>query len=152
MIEESGTTLTQLLNDLLDMSKIEAGKMTINPQPIDPVDPVDAAVRMIRRKAEDKGIEIVLDAQPGLPDLDADHRAIRQMVLNLLSNAVKFSPDGSTITLHAFLNAEGGISIDVQDKGMGIPEESLPKLTEAFFQVDSRLEREYEGSGWVSHL
>jgi len=77
----------------------------------------------------------------------ADHRLAKQMVLNLLSNAVKFSPDGSTITLHAFLNAEGGISIDVQDKGMGIPEESLPKLTEAFFQVDSRLEREYEGSG-----
>ena len=84
-----------MINDILDMAKIEAGKMTIDPQPIDPVDPVDAAVRMIRRKAEDKQIEMKLDSQPNLPEIDADHRAIRQMVLNLVSNAIKFTDAGA---------------------------------------------------------
>ena len=142
----SGQHLLDMINDILDMAKIEAGKMTINPQPIDPVDPVDAAVRMIRRKAEDKGIEIVLDAQPGLPDLDADHRAIRQMVLNLLSNAIKFTDAGGKIT--ATVEQRGtDIYIGVTDTGIGIPIEDLPRLAKPFEQVSGSRDRNYEGTG-----
>jgi two-component system cell cycle sensor histidine kinase PleC len=142
----SGQHLLDMINDILDMAKIEAGKMTINPQPIDPVDPVDAAVRMIRRKAEDKGIEIVLDAQPGLPDLDADHRAIRQMVLNLLSNAIKFTDAGGKII--ATVEQRGtDIYIGVTDTGIGIPIEDLPRLAKPFEQVSGSRDRNYEGTG-----
>lgn len=142
----SGQHLLDMINDILDMAKIEAGKMTINPQPIDPVDPVDAAVRMIRRKAEDKGIQIVLDAQPGLPDLDADHRAIRQMVLNLLSNAIKFTDSGGTITVTVEQRG-ADIQIGVTDTGIGIPIEDLPRLAKPFEQVSGTRDRNYEGTG-----
>lgn len=142
----SGQHLLDMINDILDMAKIEAGKMTISPQPIDPVDPVDAAVRMIRRKAEDKGIEIELDAQPRLPDIDADHRAIRQMVLNLVSNAIKFTDKDGKITVHVEQRGPD-IYIGVTDTGIGIPAEDLPRLAKPFEQVSGTRDRNYEGTG-----
>ena len=89
----------------------------------------------------------MIEATDDLPELWADSRLMKQMVLNLLSNAVKFSPSGSTIRLKASLTETGSIRIDVSDEGIGIPQESMHKLTEAFYQVDARLEREFEGSG-----
>jgi two-component system cell cycle sensor histidine kinase PleC len=142
----SGQHLLDMINDILDMAKIEAGKMTISPQPIDPVDPVDAAVRMIRRKAEDKQIALVLDAQPGLPDIEADHRAICQMVLNLVSNAIKFTDAGGRITVRV---AQHGpeIYVGVTDTGIGIPPEDLPRLAKPFEQVSGSRDRNHEGTG-----
>lgn len=142
----SGEHLLDMINDILDMAKIEAGKMTINPQPIDPVDPVDAAVRMIRRKAEDKGIELVLNAIGDIPDIEADHRAIRQMILNLVSNAIKFTDAGGRITVE--VKASGReVRIAVTDTGIGIPESDLPRLAKPFEQVNETRERNYEGTG-----
>ncbi|HPF21960.1 MAG TPA: PAS domain-containing sensor histidine kinase [Hyphomonas sp.] len=142
----SGQHLLDMINDILDMAKIEAGKMTINPQPIDPVDPVDAAVRMIRRKASDKDIEIVLDVQPGLPEIDADHRAIRQMVLNLVSNAIKFTNGGGKITV-AVQQHGPDIRVSVTDTGIGIPASDLPRLSQPFEQATGSRDRNYEGTG-----
>ncbi|HAO37081.1 MAG TPA: histidine kinase, partial [Hyphomonas sp.] len=142
----SGQHLLDMINDILDMAKIEAGKMTIDPQPIDPVDPVDAAVRMIRRKAEDKEIEMVLDAQPNMPEIDADHRAIRQMVLNLVSNAIKFTDAGGKITV-AVEQRGPEIYVGVTDTGIGIPAEDLPRLATPFEQVSGTKDRNYEGTG-----
>ena len=142
----SGQHLLDMINDILDMAKIEAGKMTINPQPIDPVDPVDAAVRMIRRKASDKDIEIVLDVQPGLPEIDADHRAIRQMVLNLVSNAIKFTNGGGKITV-AVQQYGPDIKVSVTDTGIGIPATDLPRLSQPFEQATGSRDRNYEGTG-----
>ena len=142
----SGQHLLDMINDILDMAKIEAGKMTIDPQPIDPVDPVDAAVRMIRRKAEDKEIEMVLDAQPNIPEIDADHRAIRQMVLNLVSNAIKFTDAGGKITV-AVEQRGPEIYVGVTDTGIGIPAEDLPRLATPFEQVSGTKDRNYEGTG-----
>ncbi len=142
----SGQHLLDMINDILDMAKIEAGKMTIDPQPIDPVDPVDAAVRMIRRKAEDKEIEMVLDAQPNMPEIDADHRAIRQMVLNLISNAIKFTDAGGKITV-AVEQRGPEIYVGVTDTGIGIPAEDLPRLATPFEQVSGTKDRNYEGTG-----
>lgn len=142
----SGQHLLDMINDILDMAKIEAGKMTINPQPIDPVDPVDAAVRMIRRKASDKEIEIVLDVQPGLPEIDADHRAIRQMVLNLVSNAIKFTNAGGRITV-AVQQHGPDIRVSVTDTGIGIPADDLPRLSQPFEQATGSRDRNYEGTG-----
>ncbi|MFN3313065.1 MAG: ATP-binding protein [Hyphomonas sp.] len=142
----SGQHLLDMINDILDMAKIEAGKMTISPQPIDPVDPVDAAIRMIRRRAEEKEIEFVLEAQQNLPDIDADHRAIRQMMLNLLSNAIKFTDKGGRITITVEQRGPD-IYFGVTDTGIGIPAEDLPRLATPFEQVSKTRDRNHEGTG-----
>lgn len=142
----SGQHLLDMINDILDMAKIEAGKMTISPQPIDPVDPVDAAMRMIRRKAEEKGINLVLEAEDNLPDIDADHRAIRQMMLNLLSNAIKFTDSAGTITVRVEQRGTD-IYFGVTDTGVGIPPEDLPRLAQPFEQVAKTKDRNHEGTG-----
>lgn len=142
----SGQHLLDMINDILDMAKIEAGKMTISTQPIDPVDPVDAAMRMIRRKAEEKNIELDLEAHPRLPDIDADHRAIRQMVLNLVSNAIKFTDPGGKITVTVEQRGPE-IYFAVTDTGIGIPPEDLPRLAQPFEQVSSSRDRNTDGTG-----
>ncbi len=145
-ILNSGQHLLDMINDILDIAKIEAGKMTIDPKPIDLVDPVDAAVRMIRRKAEDKGIRIALQAEENLPEVDADHRAVRQMVLNLISNAIKFTDAGGRIIV-AVQRRGDQIRVAVRDTGVGIPKEHLPRLAKPFEQVNETRERNSEGTG-----
>ena len=142
----SGQHLLDMINDILDMAKIEAGKMTITPQPIDPVDPVDAAMRMIRRKAEEKEIDLVLDAAQNLPDIDADHRAIRQMVLNLVSNAIKFTDRGGKITVRVEQRGPE-IYFGVTDTGIGIPAEDISRLGQPFEQVSKTKDRNTDGTG-----
>ena len=142
----SGQHLLDMINDILDIAKIEAGKMTIDPKPIDLVDPVDAAVRMIRRKAEDKGIALNLQAPDDLPEVDADHRAVRQMMLNLLSNAIKFTDSGGRI-LVAVQQKGDFVRVAVRDSGVGISSENLPRLAQPFEQVQETRERNHNGTG-----
>ena len=142
----SGQHLLDMINDILDMAKIEAGKMGIQRQYIDPVDPVDAAVRMIRRKAEDAGIQLILDTEDDLPEINADHRAIRQMVLNLVSNAVKFTDKGGRIAV-TIRRRDNVMRFAVTDTGIGIPEEDLPRLAKPFEQVNDNSNRNHEGTG-----
>lgn len=142
----SGQHLLDMINDILDMAKIEAGKMGIQRQYIDPVDPVDAAVRMIRRKAEDAGIQLILDTEDNLPEINADHRAIRQMILNLVSNAVKFTDKGGRIAV-TIRRRENVMRFAVTDTGIGIPEEDLPRLAKPFEQVNDNSNRNHEGTG-----
>ena len=142
----SGQHLLDMINDILDMAKIEAGKMTISPQKIDPVDPVDAAVRMIKRRAEDKGIALELKHDPEIPDIEADPRAIRQMVLNLVSNAIKFTDAGGTITVQMQMRRDE-LRVAVIDTGVGIPAEDLPRLAKPFEQVSETKDRNTQGTG-----
>lgn len=142
----SGQHLLDMINDILDMAKIEAGKMTVSLESIDPVDPVDAALRMIRRKAEDKGIRLSLEAQDGLPHIDADHRAMRQMVLNLVSNAIKFTDDGGEIAV-AVARQDDEVCISVTDTGIGIAREHLARLGQPFEQVDEARDHNIKGTG-----
>jgi PAS domain S-box-containing protein len=146
-IHGSGRHLLSIVNDILDVARIETGDFSLNEIELEIEDLLSSVKRLTEGwpAAKDRNIQIL--AGPTLPELWADERLAKQMVLNLLSNAVKFSPVGSTISLSGHLNAEGALSIQVTDEGIGIPEESLPKLTDAFFQVDARLEREFEGSG-----
>ncbi len=142
----SGQHLLDMINDILDMAKIEAGKMTVDLRPIDLVDPVDAGIRMIRRKAEEKGITLTFAPKQDLPHVDADHRAIRQMILNLLSNAIKFTDDGGEIRVS--IDRQGDqLRVCVHDNGVGIPAEALPRLAQPFEQVSDTRDRNYEGSG-----
>ena len=142
----SGQHLLDMINDILDMAKIEAGKMTVDLHPIDLVDPVDAAIRMVRRRAEDKGINLTLVPEDDLPLVDADHRAIRQMILNLVSNAIKFTDDGGDIRV-SIDRKDDTVCVAVRDNGVGIPADALPRLGQPFEQVSDTRDRNYDGTG-----
>lgn len=142
----SGQHLLDMINDILDMAKIEAGKMTVDLKPIDIIEPVDMAVRMVRRRAEQKGLQLDLIYDQDLPPIDADHRAIRQMILNLVSNAIKFTDaDGA---IRVMVNRQGDeLRIAVRDSGVGIPAEALPRLAQPFEQVAETSDRNHHGTG-----
>ncbi|WP_155802888.1 PAS domain-containing sensor histidine kinase [Ponticaulis koreensis] len=142
----SGQHLLDMINDILDMAKIESGKMTINTKPIDPVEPVDAAIRMIRRKADEKNIKLELVHADDVHDIEADHRAVRQMVLNLVSNAIKFTRDNGQITV-TIQNEYDFISIAVKDTGVGISKDDLPRLANPFEQAESNQDMNHNGTG-----
>jgi len=143
-IFDSGNHLLELINDILDMAKIEAGKLTLSPRPLDPSVAIEQAVRLTKRKAEEKGLSIVVDAED-LPEIEADHRAVKQILLNLLSNAVKFT-DAGAIMVHARANTTG-LTLRVVDTGCGIPPEHLPRLARPFEQVEQELTRTNAGTG-----
>jgi two-component system cell cycle sensor histidine kinase PleC len=143
-IFDSGNHLLELINDILDMAKIEAGKLTLSPRPLDPSVAIEQAVRLTKRKAEEKGLSIVVDAED-LPEIEADHRAVKQILLNLLSNAVKFTDKGA-IMVHARGGA-AGLTLRVVDTGCGIPPEHLPRLARPFEQVEQELTRNNSGTG-----
>jgi two-component system cell cycle sensor histidine kinase PleC len=143
-IHASGQLLLDLINDVLDMAKIEAGKLNLSPRPLDPLDAVEQAVRLVRRRAEEKGLQLLVDA-PDLPEIEADHRAVKQMLLNLLSNAVKFTEKGGILVEARATRT--GISLRVIDTGRGIPKEHLHRLARPFEQVESDQAREQPGTG-----
>jgi len=143
-IFDSGNHLLELINDILDMAKIEAGKLTLSPRPLDPSVAIEQAVRLTKRKAEEKGLSVVVDAED-LPEIEADHRAVKQILLNLLSNAVKFTDQGA-IMVHARANAQT-LTLRVVDTGCGIPPEHLPRLARPFEQVEAELTRNNHGTG-----
>ncbi|MDZ4778137.1 MAG: PAS domain-containing sensor histidine kinase [Alphaproteobacteria bacterium] len=140
----SGQLLLDLINDILDMAKIEAGKFNLAPRPLDPLDAIEQAVRLVRRRAEDKGLQLLVDA-PELPEIEADHRAVKQMLLNLLSNAVKFTAKGG-IMVEARAS-ETMLTLRVIDTGRGIPKDHLPRLARPFEQVDNEHSRDHPGTG-----
>jgi two-component system cell cycle sensor histidine kinase PleC len=143
-IFDSGNHLLDLINDILDMAKIEAGKLTLAPRPLDPMVAIDQAVRLTKRRAEEKGLSIVTDAE-NLPEIEADHRAVKQILLNLLSNAVKFTDKGA-IMVHGRAGADS-LTLRVIDTGCGIPPEHLPRLARPFEQVEQELTRNNSGTG-----
>ncbi|MEM1086429.1 MAG: PAS domain-containing sensor histidine kinase [Pseudomonadota bacterium] len=145
-ILNSGQHLLDMINDILDMAKIEAGKMTVDLQPIDIIEPVDMAVRMVRRRLEEKGLELDLLYDDNLPLIDADHRAIRQMILNLVTNAIKFTDSGGAIRIMVNRQASE-LRIAVRDSGVGIPAEALPRLAHPFEQVAETSDRNTQGTG-----
>ncbi|MCB1563175.1 MAG: PAS domain-containing sensor histidine kinase [Alphaproteobacteria bacterium] len=147
-IRESGEHLLDLISDILDMSKIEAGKYALSPEPLDIAEIVKLALRMMEGKAQEAGVSVeVGDMEAGEKlALQADRRAVLQILLNLLSNAVKFTQEGGHIRVEV-LRREDGITIKVRDNGIGIPANKLAGLARPFEQVSSSYTREHEGSG-----
>jgi signal transduction histidine kinase len=146
-IGDSGTHLLEIINDILDIAKMEAGKLEIADEVVDVGAAVTAASRLIRARAEKAGLALVVDLPAELPPLRADARQLKQMLLNLLSNAVKFTPDGGRVEVRAAVEPQGGLGIVVADTGIGIAPEHLARVVEPFFQVDSSLSRRHEGTG-----
>ncbi|MEO1037953.1 MAG: PAS domain-containing sensor histidine kinase [Pseudomonadota bacterium] len=144
-ILSSGQHLLSLINDILDMSKIEAGKMNLQPEMVLPGDLIEQCLRLMRARAEEK--QIMLRAEGAdLPEIEADPRAIKQVLLNLMSNAVKFTPDGGRVVVRGF-DAADGVVLQVADSGIGIPEDDLPRLGRAFEQIESHHAKSHQGSG-----
>ena len=145
-IHESGRHLLDIINDILDLSRIEAGRMELREEGCDPAHMVAACLRMIRERAETARVTVVADVAAELPHLWADERLIKQVLLNLLSNAVKFTPAGGRITVQARVDG-GCATFSVRDTGIGMTAEQIPLVLKPFIQVDSSLARRYEGTG-----
>jgi signal transduction histidine kinase len=145
-IRDSGQHLLNLINDLLDVSKIEFGKVELCEETVDLTGIIDSCMRLMRDRADQAGLELAAHTPPDLPYLCADGRRLKQILLNLMSNAVKFTPSGGRVTVRARL-AEGGLEIIVADTGIGIAPHDLAKALQPFGQIDSRMSRKYQGTG-----
>ena len=145
-INSSGAHLLSLINDMLDVAKIESGRMEIEPRWIDPRDAMESVSRLMGARASQKSQSLAAEFPGATPLVFADERAFRQMLLNLLSNAVKFTPERGHITL-ACGASEGGLEVVVSDDGPGIPEDKLARVLEPFSQVNNRFDREAGGTG-----
>jgi signal transduction histidine kinase len=144
-ILESGRHLLSLINDILDLSKIEAGRMELEPTEFDLAATLEGCVTLVRERAIRHGIGLELALAEGLPCIVADERKVRQVVLNLLSNAVKFTGDGGRVTLAA-VSDDGSVEVSVSDTGVGIAPEDQEAIFEEFRQVGSDAKKR-EGTG-----
>ena len=146
-INQSGTHLLELINDILDLSKIEAGRLELHEEDIDVARVVASCLTLVSGRAQNSGV--ILDARvpDHLPMLRADKRMLKQILLNLLSNAVKFTPKGGRVTLAVSADKERGLVISISDTGVGIPRADLARVMDPFYQVDSKLNRKFQGTG-----
>jgi signal transduction histidine kinase len=145
-INESGMHLLSLINDVLDFSKIDAGRLELDDEAIDVGAAIGQPLRMIRGQAAERGVLLLSQLDEDLPVLRADSRRVRQILLNLLSNAVKFTPVGGQVRITAGRRG-AALAISVTDTGIGIAPEDIPKAFERFGQVDNGLNRSFEGTG-----
>ncbi len=149
-ILSSGQHLLALINDILDMSKIEAGKMNLHLEVVDVAEMAAEAVRLMRNRAESAGLLIKVIAPDDLPTLEADYRGLKQILLNLLSNAIKFTPQGGRITVRA-TQVEGAsgprVRIGVADTGIGIAPEDVGRLARPFEQIETQHSKTQQGTG-----
>ena len=146
-IHSSGAHLLSLINDLLDVAKIEAGRMDIAPHVLDAGRVFDIALKLINTKAREKDQALVITIDPAAPKLYADERALKQILINLVSNAVKFTPQGGRIDVIGGRAANGDFQIAVRDNGPGIPPDKLGQIFTPFNQVDNRFDRQAGGTG-----
>ena len=145
-IHSSGEHLLSLINDILDLSKIEAGKLEIRRSPTPIKDMIERSTTMIRPQADKKSLSVELDVDPEGVVADIDPGMFRAVLVNLLSNGVKFTPDGGRITVR--VRAVGNdLTVDVEDTGIGISQEDAARVFQEFYQVDGSYSREYEGTG-----
>ena len=146
-IHSSGAHLLSLINDLLDVAKIEAGRMDISPDPLDAARTFDLALKLIGTKAREKDQTLVIVVDDNAPALYADERAVKQILINLVSNAVKFTPLGGRIEVIGGRAANGDFQVTVRDNGPGIPRDKLDAIFAPFNQVDNRFDRQAGGTG-----
>ncbi|WP_339865552.1 sensor histidine kinase [Paremcibacter congregatus] len=146
-ISEAGNHLLNLINDILDISKIDAGKYALNEEIVDVHEVVRNTRSLIRNQISDNGQTLTIHYEDDLPDLKVDGRSLKQMVLNLLSNAIKFTPDGGTIDMKVKLNKNRDMVFSVVDNGIGIAPHEIPQLLQPFTQSESNMTRECQGTG-----
>jgi len=144
-IRDSGRYLLDVINDILDMSKIEAGRLRLDPEDLELDKMLADAMRVVSGRAEEKRLTLDAEIDGGIR-FRADRRAFKQIVLNLLTNAVKFTPEHGRVTVRGRVSA-GSVMVAIEDTGIGIPKMALKKLGRPFEQVESQLTKSHQGSG-----
>jgi two-component system cell cycle sensor histidine kinase PleC len=146
-ISQGGAHLLSLINDILDLSKIEAGKMELHIEAVATEQVVYQAAESVRKMASDRSVALRSDVANDCPILHADPRAVRQILLNLLSNAVKFTPAEGLVTIGVTRNGGDGVHISIADTGIGMTEAESAKAFELYGQVESDLTKKTKGTG-----
>src|SRR5258706_2884859 len=146
-IHTSGSHLLSLINDLLDVAKIEAGRMEIEPQMIETARALDGALKFVGPKARERNQSLTITVEDAAAVLFADERALKQIVINLVTNSVKFTRNGGRIDVAARRNADGDFELTVTDNGAGVSKEKLDRIFKPFSRVDNRYDSENAGTG-----
>ena len=146
-INASGQHLLDLINDILDLSKIESGADEIHEEKIEIREVIESVMTMVKGRAQKGGVKLELEAPDHPPALRADHRKLIQILVNLLSNAIKFTDTGGTVVFRIWCRTGSGYVFQVADTGIGIALDDIPKALTPFQQVDGELSRKYEGTG-----
>ena len=145
-IRESGEHLLAIVDDILDMTRIIAGKVTLHPQPLDLRELTETSFRLVAPRAESSGVGLSNGVDPHFPPVMADAQRLKQVLVNLLGNAVKFSPPGAQVAVAARETA-AGVVIEVRDQGIGMKPKDVERALEPFTQLDDGLDRGHEGTG-----
>jgi signal transduction histidine kinase len=146
-IHSSGLLLLSIINDVLDMSKIEAGKLELAHEKVIARPVIMEAIRMVSERARNRSIDLVTTAPDGELSVWGDERAIKQIMLNLLSNAVKFSNEGGRVDIRASLDATGGLMLEVQDYGIGMAADEIDRALQPFGQAKPATTKTHGGTG-----
>ena len=143
----SGRHLLNIVNDVLDMSKVEAGELLLDREPFDPVALLESCLRLVEKQAEEQGVALISNIADKLPAALGDERRIKQVLINLLSNAVKFTPEGGRISVWLGTTTSGAMQFTVSDSGIGIAPEDIEKVLTPFGQVETTYARRFGGTG-----
>ncbi len=146
-INESGSHLLNIINDILDISKIEAGNMELDEEEVDLEEMIDGCISLVKHRADEGQVTIVTDFRSSMKVLRVDAQKLKQIMLNLLSNAVKFTPEEGTIEVGVDVDREGSFVLSVTDTGVGMSPDQIPEAMRPFGQVDNAISRESEGTG-----
>jgi len=146
-IHASGIHLLAVINDLLDLSKAESGRMQLNETTVGLGEAARSALRLVRERALDASVTLALEVSDALPNLRADERMLKQIILNLVTNSVKFTQPGGLVVIDARIDEDGGLALSVADDGIGIDADDIPKVLEAYGQADIARSRSKEGTG-----
>jgi len=146
IIYQNSNRLANLIDDLLDLSKIESGKMKMEFEPLEILPVVNRCINVLEKSAKEKTLSIKLNIPDKFPKVLGDHKRLAQVFLNLLDNAIKYTPEGGSITVSA-ASKEKITQIDISDTGIGISEKDLPRIFERFYRVDKAHSRELGGTG-----
>jgi PAS domain S-box-containing protein len=146
-INDSGTHLLALINDILDVSKAEAGRIELSEGVIDIPSLFDTSLRLVRPRADEAGVTLIAAPTEHLPRLRGDTLRLKQVLINLLSNAIKFTPSGGRVTLSSGLSGGAEVYLRVEDTGIGMAPQDIPKALSPFGQLDSSLARKHHGTG-----
>ena len=146
-INVSGTHLLNIINDILDISKIEAGNMELDDEEVDLEEMIDGCISLVKQRADEGQITVVTDFRSAMKIIRVDAQKLKQIMLNLLSNAVKFTPEEGTIEVGVDVDREGSFVLSVTDTGVGMSPDQIPEAMRPFGQVDNAISRESEGTG-----
>ena len=146
-INRSGIHLLNLINDILDIAKIESGTVKLNESVVNIGKAVDTSIRLVESRAQQEGVTLEKRIPRNLPSIRADERRINQILLNLLSNAIKFTPKGGRVKISAAVRVSGALVLTVSDTGIGISADQIENVMSEFGQVDTAVSRDQEGTG-----